>query len=71
MRPAQWDGTRYVSPEQDMAPWETALRTLLTDAAAYGRCAEASRRAATAFAAGARVEVFEAFLRACADGNHD
>jgi glycosyltransferase involved in cell wall biosynthesis len=39
----------HVAPPQDIAPWQTALGTLLSDGDAYRRCALASRAAALRF----------------------
>lgn len=51
-----------VLPEQDLEPWASALRTLLTDRAAYEAESERSRNAALQFVSGLRVEDFEALL---------
>ncbi|HEU4325820.1 MAG TPA: amino acid adenylation domain-containing protein [Roseiflexaceae bacterium] len=52
-----------VVPPQDLTPWATALRALLTDPAEYARVAGASRAAATAFVAGLGIAPFEAYLQ--------
>ncbi len=53
---------RPVLPEQDIEPWESAVRTLMSDQSAWEREAERSRAAAEEFASGLRVEEFEKLL---------
>jgi glycosyltransferase involved in cell wall biosynthesis len=52
----------YVGRPQEIAPWQTALQTLLTDADEYDRRVRAAHAAAVAFASTARVEGLESFL---------
>jgi glycosyltransferase involved in cell wall biosynthesis len=47
--PARRTGNGHVAQPQDIAPWRAALHTLLSDDAAYLRCALASREAALRF----------------------
>jgi glycosyltransferase involved in cell wall biosynthesis len=63
VRPAEWRDGAHVCPPQDLAPWAEALASLLTDPAAYRRCATDSRRAANAFLEQTRIELFEEFLQ--------
>ncbi len=49
-------------PEQDLSPWQDALRRLLTDRAHYDQISDESRRAARAYAANLNVLPFEAYL---------
>lgn len=53
---------RPVRVAQDTGPWESALRTLLTDPAAHYAEAERSREAAQRFLAGLRPAAFEEYL---------
>jgi glycosyltransferase involved in cell wall biosynthesis len=53
---------RPVAPEQDIAPWETALRTLLTDRMAYLVESECSSVAAKRFVNRLRPGAFEEYL---------
>jgi glycosyltransferase involved in cell wall biosynthesis len=53
---------RAVEEAQDIRPWQEALRTLLTDEAAYHREAEASRSAALKFVTRLRASDFEKML---------
>jgi len=62
VRPAERRPTGYVSPAQDMAPWQRALAELLDDEQRYARCSRESRAAALAFIAPNRVEAFEELL---------
>ncbi len=50
-------------PEQDIAPWEAALRRLVGDRGHWEEIARASRAAALAYAESLSVEPFEALLR--------
>ncbi|MGE5487949.1 MAG: alpha/beta fold hydrolase [bacterium] len=50
-------------PEQDITPWEEALRRVLTDRAHYEELARASREAAMRYAENLSVEPFERLLR--------
>lgn len=47
--PARRTDNGHVAPPQDIVPWRAALHTLLSDDAAYHRCALASREAAQRF----------------------
>jgi glycosyltransferase involved in cell wall biosynthesis len=49
-------------PEQDVGPWEAALRRLLTDRAHYEQLSADSRKAALAYARDLNVLLFEAYL---------
>jgi surfactin synthase thioesterase subunit/glycosyltransferase involved in cell wall biosynthesis len=49
-------------PEQDVAPWEAALRRLVSDREHWEEIARASRAAALAYAESLSVEPFEALL---------
>jgi glycosyltransferase involved in cell wall biosynthesis len=49
-------------PEQDIGPWETALRTLLADRVHYEQVAAASREAALAFVRNVNAAPAELFL---------
>ena len=51
-----------VAPPQDIAPWQAALGTLLSDGNAYRRCALASRAAALRFLPKADAGHFVAYL---------
>lgn len=51
-----------VLPEQEIEPWTGALRTLLTDRAAYEGESARSREAALRFVSALRIEEFEAML---------
>jgi glycosyltransferase involved in cell wall biosynthesis len=51
-----------VEVEQDLAPWEHALRSLLTDETLYWQEAERSREVALEFVRSLRVEAFEDYL---------
>ncbi|HEX5714779.1 MAG TPA: amino acid adenylation domain-containing protein, partial [Thermoanaerobaculia bacterium] len=51
-----------VVPEQDIDPWERALRRLLTDRAHYEQISTASREAAHAFVATTGIEPYERYL---------
>ncbi|HEU4595414.1 MAG TPA: glycosyltransferase family 4 protein [Pyrinomonadaceae bacterium] len=53
-----------VIPPQDIAPWESALRRLLTERAHYEELSRASREAALSFVARAGAEPFEQSLSA-------
>jgi glycosyltransferase involved in cell wall biosynthesis len=60
-----FDETHMPKPievQQDIEPWITALRTLLTDEAAYYEEAEASRAKALEFVSSLRVSDFEQLL---------
>lgn len=59
---------RAVLPEQDLAPWSAALRSLLTDRELYLRESAAARGAATKFVSGLRPAQLEEFLLALAPG---
>ncbi len=50
-------------PEQDIAPWEAALRRLVSDREHWEQIARASRAAALAYAESLSVEPFEALLQ--------
>ena len=60
--PAERRDGRLESPLQDIAPWAAALDRLLSDPAAYERCARESRDAALRFHARVDVRSFEALL---------
>lgn len=47
--PARRTDMGHVAPPQDIAPWQAALDSLLSDGNAYRRCANASREAALRF----------------------
>ncbi len=49
VEPARRTEAGHVAPPQDIAPWQTALGTLLSDGEAYRRCSFASRMAALRF----------------------
>ncbi|WEK00798.1 MAG: glycosyltransferase family 4 protein [Candidatus Sphingomonas phytovorans] len=49
VEPAQRTGAGHVAPPQDIAPWQAALGTLLSDEEAYRCCSLASRAAALSF----------------------
>jgi glycosyltransferase involved in cell wall biosynthesis len=51
-----------VIPEQDITPWKDALREMLTNQDAYQSISRASHQAAFAFAAQARVDLFEKYF---------
>lgn len=51
-------------PEQDVGPWEQALRRLVTDREHYEALAARSREASMAYLRGLTVEPFEVLLRA-------
>ena len=53
---------RPIVPEQDIAPWERAIRRLMTDRAEYERESEASRRASAAFVSRVKPGDFEDLL---------
>lgn len=50
-------------PEQDVDPWERALREVVSDRARYEQLSEASREAAHRFNGGIGIAAFEDFLR--------
>ena len=52
-----------IVPEQDIQPWLAALEQLLANREHYDQLAAASREAALAFAANARIQSFEEFFR--------
>jgi glycosyltransferase involved in cell wall biosynthesis len=54
--------TGSVAPPQDIAPWQAALGTLLSDGNAYRRCALASRAAALRFLPETDAGHFAAYL---------
>ncbi|PKU24057.1 glycosyltransferase family 4 protein [Telmatospirillum siberiense] len=60
VRPAEGGG--HASSRQPRMPWRKALETLLTDTAAYLRCATASRRAALDFLPETEVHHFIGYL---------
>lgn len=62
VRPAVRGAEGYVCPPQDIAPWSRVLRQLLTDHETYQCCSQASRAAATSFAAQAAMHSVESFL---------
>ncbi|HEY0097572.1 MAG TPA: glycosyltransferase family 4 protein [Pyrinomonadaceae bacterium] len=53
-------------PEQDVDPWEAALREVLTERATYERVSEQSREAATHFVNGLGFRPFEQYLEGLA-----
>lgn len=57
-----------VVPEQDVAPWQTALARLLDDPDHHRRVADASRQAALAFVGGVGPRPFERYFEACLTG---
>lgn len=69
VRLAEWRDGNYVSPEQNIGPWAQALETLTGNKEIYRQCSQASRRAALEFESDARVESFERYLEACAEGS--
>jgi len=62
---------RAVLPEQDLAPWSAALRSLLSDRELYLRESAAARDTATKFVSALRPGQLEEFLLALAPGRPD
>jgi hypothetical protein len=58
-------------PEQDLAPWSAALRSLLSDRELYLRESAAARDTATKFVSTLRPGQLEEFLLALAPGRPD
>ncbi len=59
---------RALLPQQDLAPWAAALRSLLSDRELYSRESAAAREAATKFVSALRPAQLEEFLLALAPG---
>jgi glycosyltransferase involved in cell wall biosynthesis len=67
VHPAERGRDGYVSPEQDLGPWTSALEEILGEATTYERCARESQQAALRTIAPHTVSAFEELLERLSD----